>query len=294
MPHTSRRPRPRQPPKRKILEQTDGWSRVEYTSSQNRAQKDAHGNTAPLKMHLPARDPDLTVDKMREEHERVKKKWIASDHRRKVKEVLEKRIGPEKKWDVRKAVCVALGSLCVNWHTRIRSVYQFAFFMDVVDIVRASNTSNDIQVCVQEPRFDQLDRDFFETLNVKVLEDPAAEAELDATSLFFAPHLEWVSEIPYVKAGLDSPLYITASAKWIYERAERAKETGQDHESPEQLKVYEDAMTAASALRASHYEVEFDDNTRMEDSLDLTFYILKEREEEDIDDLAASVEELTV
>lgn len=76
-------------------------------------------------------DPDLTVERMREEHEKIKARWVGSSHRRKLVDALDGGRAGDLGL-VRKAVCVALGSLSVNWHTRVRSVWQFVMFVDVV------------------------------------------------------------------------------------------------------------------------------------------------------------------
>lgn len=309
MPHTSRRTRFSKPKAKRAVEDLgDGWSRVEYAY-----RHDSAGSTTRVHMKMAPVDPDLTVEKMREEHERVKRKWVGSAHRKLVLEALEKK-GPET-WDVTKAVCIALGSLCLNWHARIRSVYQFAFFMDLLDIgvlgsfymgsamnaytdnysrtVKAKNKHEAVTVFVQEPRFTKLDHEFFKSIDVTVLEDPAAEAEVGDHTFFFAPHLEWNSEIPYLQEGVRAPLYVNASAVWIYEEAERSKEWGRDNKEGEQ------AMMAASALRTNHHEVKFSEDIIMEDSLAFTLYIIKEAEEleddsADVKDLAASIEDLTI
>ena len=73
------------------------------------------------------------MEKMREEHEKIKARWVDSEHRRKVYEGLEKRRSGDC-WDVKKAVCIALGSPSMDWHLRMRSVWQFALFADVLDM----------------------------------------------------------------------------------------------------------------------------------------------------------------
>lgn len=91
-----------------------------------------------MQMNLPPLDKELTVEKMTEEHEKIKARWAGSEHRKKLAGLLDQKM-PGKEWGVKKAVCIALGSLSVEWHTRIRSVWQFAFFMDIVDLRKLGN-----------------------------------------------------------------------------------------------------------------------------------------------------------
>lgn len=139
MPHTSRRARFSKPNTRKaVLDLGDGWSRVEYG---HRTDEEG-GSMRPL-ITLPPVDKDLTVEKMQEEHEKALRKWRDTDQRKRVVAELERRRPKNGKvidgvasegWGVKKALCVALGSLSVEWHTRARSVWQFAFFMDLVHL----------------------------------------------------------------------------------------------------------------------------------------------------------------
>lgn len=150
-----------------------------------------------------------------------------------------------------------------------------------------------IKVFVQEPRFTELDEQFFKSMDITVLEDPGAEAEVGDDCFVFAPHLEWSSEVPYLQQGVDAPLYITSSAEWIYDEAERLKGTWDQQNEPEHVKECDDAMAAATALRANHHESRFDEDTQMVDSLGFSYYILKDREELD-DELVSKIEALNV
>lgn len=136
MPHTSRRARFSKPkPKKAVLDAGDGWSRVEYGY-----RTDSQGGTLRSNIMMPPVDKELSVQKMKEEHEKILGRWRGSEHRNAMVRELEKRRpsegkeGESKGWGVSKAVCIALGSLSMEWHVRIRSVWQFAFFMDVVDL----------------------------------------------------------------------------------------------------------------------------------------------------------------
>lgn len=82
---------------------------------------------------MPPLDKELSVEKMRAEHTKIKARWLDSEHRKRLyHEMFGARAGELGR--VRKAVCVALGSLSTSWHYRNRSVWQFALFMDLVDM----------------------------------------------------------------------------------------------------------------------------------------------------------------
>lgn len=132
-------------------------------------------------------------------------------------------------------------------------------------------------------------------MGITVLEDPAAEAEVGAQSFAFIPHLEWISEIPYLQEGIRAPLYITSSAEWIYDEAERMKNRyGHENEAFD-LKHSDDAMAASTELRATHHELRFDEDLPTIDSLNFSYYILKDKEERDEDDeLADKLSSLNV
>lgn len=146
---------------------------------------------------------------------------------------------------------------------------------------------------MQEPRFTELDEQFFKSMDITVLEDPGAEAEVGDDCFVFAPHLEWSSEVPYLQQGVDAPLYITSSAEWIYDEAERLKGIWDPQNEPKHVKECDDAMAAATALRANHHESRFDEDTQMVDSLGFSYYILKDREELN-DELVSKIAALNV
>ena len=133
MPSSSRRGRASKPrPKKAILDVGDGWSRVEYGHraqgkggrASDKTQAQAHSETV---------DKELSVEKMKEEHKKIKTKWVESEYRKRVVEEMDKK-SPNGGWCVKKALCIALGTLSADWHVRVRSAWQFALFMDIVEI----------------------------------------------------------------------------------------------------------------------------------------------------------------
>lgn len=133
-------------------------------------------------------------------------------------------------------------------------------------------------------------------MDIIVLENPAAESHIGDHTFFFGPCMDWKTEIPYLQNGATAPLYITTSASWIYDAAQRYKES--ENEDPTmRLK----AMDAADTLRKNHHAINFCDNDDIDihDSLGFNLYVLTDYEPQDKDgfsvkDLAASVEALKV
>lgn len=81
-------------------------------------------------------DSSLTVQKLRDEHEKCKRQWVESKARQSLQQLLARRM-PDGGWLVNKAVCIALGSPSLSWANRSRSVWQLVMFMDLVDIGKA-------------------------------------------------------------------------------------------------------------------------------------------------------------
>lgn len=164
-------------------------------------------------------------------------------------------------------------------------------------IVQEKSKDQKIEIFVQEPRFTDLDIAFFKSMNITVLETPAAEAEVGEETFFFAPCLEWRSEIPYLQRGVQAPLYITSSAEWIYDEAERFKKQASADTPSNLVDECDAAMEAAKEFRASHYETRFHEDVQAADSLNFSYYTFKpaqELEEQDEEDLAAKLDSLKV
>lgn len=157
-------------------------------------------------------------------------------------------------------------------------------FMDMVETVQAKlNHADELKLYAQEPRFTQLDKDFLESLNVAVLEQPGAEELVDESSLIFIPCLEWVLELPFMLVAAKSPLYVSSSMHWVADEAERARHRlKNDPEGSNRLqKDCDDALAASKAVLDSHHEnkmpeADFADGH----SLAMTVYTLKHEDDD--------------
>ncbi|KAI4819834.1 hypothetical protein E4T44_10382 [Aureobasidium sp. EXF-8845] len=277
MPHSSRRPRKPYHSKRIISESEDGWSRVEHTGPSR------HENTPPIDSSLPPVDQSLTVQKLLDEHTRCKKQWVESEARRWLQQLLARQMA-EGGWSLNKAVCLALGSPSQLWAHRPRSVWQLVMFMDLVDMVRPRlNHADELKLYAQEPRFTLLDREFLQSLDITVLDPPQAEELVDKSTFTFVPCIEWLLELPFTLAAVETPLYVSCSMHWIAEEAERLRNRliADTKSDSSDLKQCDDAMAAAKAIVDTHHqhhmpETDFADGH----SLELSIYTLKQQDED--------------
>lgn len=127
-------------------------------------------------------------------------------------------------------------------------------------------------------------------MNITVLETPAGEAEIGPESFVLVAHLEWMTEVPYMQRGRDAPLYITPNAEWTYDSAERMKKRG----TTILLEACDAAMAASTELRATHHELRFGQTVQSAESLTFSFYIIKNTEERDNDDLVSKAQSLQI
>jgi len=161
-------------------------------------------------------------------------------------------------------------------------------------VVRAKNKHDDkIQVFIQDPRFTKLDIEFFKSMDITVLDDPDAEAQVGHQTFVFSPCLEWEAEIPYLQAGKCSPLYVTSKAQWIYDAAETSKKTKESEGDVEGVQRCGAAIGAVTELLANHHGLRFDDVPHVVDYLPFSYHVLKDKEDV-VEDLASEVASLQV
>lgn len=215
MPHTSRRKRQPARNKRQVTELEDGWQRIERTIPG----PEGYDNSRIIDK-VPGVDPELSIEKLKQEYERMRKRWLESTCRARVVDILKLRV-PDEGLSVDTAVCIAMGSVTRNWSLRIHSFWQLVFFLDVVEILESlQKNGSKISLFAQEPRFTELDSEFLKSLGLTVLADPEAREHVGNSCFLYVPHLEWSTEVPYLEAAKDAPLYITSSMSWIIDEAE--------------------------------------------------------------------------
>ena len=160
-------------------------------------------------------------------------------------------------------------------------------------VVQAKNKHDDkIQVFIQDPRFTKLDMEFFRSMDITVLDDPGAEAQVGDRTVVFSPCLEWEAEVPYLKAGRRSPLYITSKAQWIYDAAENVKKMKESEGDVEGIQCCDAAMGAVAELLANHHELRLDDVPHIVDYLPFSYHVFKDKE--GVEDLASGIDSLRV
>lgn len=143
-----------------------------------------------------------------------------------------------------------------------------------------------IRVFVQEPRFSDLDSEFFKSLDVTVLRVPEAEAEVGTESFVFVPCLEWFKETAYMRMGQSAPLYITSSCQWVIDQAEYTKAADTGTCSMEDC---DNAIRVANEMITSHHPFSFDEGIQAVDALNFTYYVLKSKQELDTNELESKI-----
>lgn len=89
---------------------------------------------------------------------------------------------PNSGWQISKAVCMALGTL-----NNQLSLQQLVLFMDMVRFLEEEGSCKSIELFAQDPRFTDTDKEFLQSLGIKVLEAPNAERTIRRGVFSFVP-----------------------------------------------------------------------------------------------------------
>lgn len=209
-------------------------------------------------------DKRMTLDDLKKSHATATIQWQSSRSRRKLLEMLDIRQPFQNKpnWELKTAICLATGSFSrTNTTLNRRAMQQFAAFYDICEWLRAFSTQT-FEILAQEPRFTNLDREFLESLSVRVLEiGPQGSQDLGPAimhitvdTFVFEPFLERKINILRQLYAAHPRLYIGSSMHGLEEEAyfKSSPDSG-----GEDLKA-----TIESAPHITRHDVEFDCDNR--------------------------------
>jgi hypothetical protein len=153
---------------------------------------------------------------LREYSARFKK----SSDRDAVMRTLEKEVSKRDGVTIDTAVCLALGAPSEEVvGSLVRSRWQFAAFLEMVELLETlrgkhedeKETRHSIKLIVQDPRFEELDRQVLRRFGAQVTEDPAANEFITETSFLYAPFMDINVLLENVLPGKDPAVYIGPS-----------------------------------------------------------------------------------
>ncbi|EXJ62281.1 hypothetical protein A1O7_02714 [Cladophialophora yegresii CBS 114405] len=214
MPPTSHRRKKHIPNKRTEILDDDGWTRITSTTTStgrrpsttttpnDLGSSSAAGHPPPsLSGSLPARDPmparpGSSLSSMLAQFRGIESRWQATELCKTLVHVLEKEIltGDGRNIDpISTCVMLGSGSFCgdaAHWIDRHDSAYfQLAAFRTVVHTVERVSGQ---RVCAyaQEPKYNDLDGELLDALNVTLVDHPRGFHLLDEHSVAYSPAAE--------------------------------------------------------------------------------------------------------
>jgi hypothetical protein len=108
--------------KRRELQSENGWTIITHGLSNMSLNKQDAGS-------FPTQVVDgLTVEKLKEDFGKLQERWEEAALARQIEEIFRKR-----RWDVRQALCIGVGSFSRDWAHRWRSLWQLVLFVGVVE-----------------------------------------------------------------------------------------------------------------------------------------------------------------
>ncbi|KAF2264165.1 hypothetical protein CC78DRAFT_580673 [Lojkania enalia] len=183
--------------KRRQVQAGDGWTVVTHRSNEEKVGQ----STEALQHAKPTRVvAGLTIERLREDFEKLEGRWRDTECAVQVVEMLRKR-----DWDVHDAVCIGIGSFSLDWEHRFRALWQLVLFRAVVRL--ATKPGPHVCLYAQEPAFTSLDISFLAALNITVLESNI-ESHISPTSFVFAPFVDWNILLLIFLKSKDPLLYI--------------------------------------------------------------------------------------
>jgi hypothetical protein len=195
------KPKPKRS-KRTTLALDDGWSIVTHSSPSRKTTSRQNAKTdEQLRSARPAEIvAGMTVEKLLAEFKDMQRLFRESECAEQMRVILKRR-----NWDLKNAVCLAVGSLSRDWEHRKRGLWQLALFFSVIETISPNNQS--LGFWAQDPEFNALDIEFLEALGFTVLENTAQE-HITETSFAYAPFLDWQVLLPEILKDRDPGLYI--------------------------------------------------------------------------------------
>lgn len=132
--------------------------------------------------------PSLSVEQVKQEHDRISDQWKSSSSCRRLQELLSSHSTSS---SVTKAICFGLGTFDPvdgAWEQKRKAHIQLAAFLAIVDYLR-SKEGHAISCFFQDPIFNPVDKAFIESLGHQVVESPVGFQLVEPSALVFGVHL---------------------------------------------------------------------------------------------------------
>ncbi|GAP86694.2 hypothetical protein SAMD00023353_2000330 [Rosellinia necatrix] len=169
-------------------QQEEAWAKV-HRRKGRRPAKDDTIHATPSSVLTPGA-PSLTLDQVRQDHDRLAGQWKSSGSYSRLRELLSAHTTGAGS-SVTKAICFGLGSFNPpngEWDWKRRTHIQLAAFLAIVEHLQ-SKTGQNIRCVFQEPVFNSVDKAFITSLGHEVVESPVGFQLVDPDTLAFAVHL---------------------------------------------------------------------------------------------------------
>ncbi|KAI8931430.1 hypothetical protein NX059_011758 [Plenodomus lindquistii] len=189
--------------KRQAVESEDGWTVITHGLSglslgkgEKRDGKERENGVNGM----PGTVDGLTAETLLVDFKKRQERWMDTECARHLQGLLEKR-----KWKVKEAVCIGIGSFSRDWEHRHRSMWQLVLFFDVVEQLRKQNL--EVKLYAQEPAFTAIDVSFLKSLDIEVVESDV-ESHIDARAFVYSPFVDWYLLLPTFLQDRDPELYV--------------------------------------------------------------------------------------
>ena len=137
-----------------------------------------------------------SIEGMHEHLNTAKNYWKASQTQYRLRAIIEQQ-PPIFLESISRIVCIGLGTIAEpsGEADQENSRMQLACLLDIANIIREQLSSkfgtgagsNTLQICAQEPKFSDLDKDLLRSQNIAVVDDPDIWQLVDDSTLVFAP-----------------------------------------------------------------------------------------------------------
>ena len=157
----------------------NGWTYVV------KSKKSRPPTSVPFQYHAHANNEVLdsgAVTVLQKKLQQFVREWADSTNAKSLASILDQTFKFEPTLSINKIVCIALGSPDSG---NLSTWKQLGCLMHL----QATYFPN-AKVIFQDPVFNQIDRSFFDELGITTMDTPQAFREIDAHTLFFAPHCE--------------------------------------------------------------------------------------------------------
>ncbi|CAK1365187.1 hypothetical protein CB0940_08799 [Cercospora beticola] len=208
----------------------------EWTSVPSRKGKKSRPSQAQPVSHGHANGPppvsrDLTMSDIKRDFDTKRKQWKKTECRKQLLKLVDWVLDARGPGRMEKFVCLGSGSLSRdNVECRRRSLWQVVVFWDLVEYVRGQQEKGeDVEggdgVWVSDPAYTELDREYFKTLGIKVVDvDRNAKGlgevreYLGEGTLLFEPFVDMNADMMRDLVERDVGIYVGSSAGGLQKR----------------------------------------------------------------------------